>query len=87
MYSPCVTRSSICGESFITDEEISDIKNGTSVNIENIKSRKYFHIQKYYYTANTMGFDENSNIFPGHKIVRIGRYMNKYKDLEILLKN
>ena len=82
LYSPCVTRCSSCGASFITDEEISNIKNGKSVNIEDIKSRKYSHIQKYNYTTSTMGFDENTNIFPGHKIVRIVCNMDKYKNLE-----
>ena len=82
LYFPCVTKCSICDESFITDEEISDIKNGKSVNIENIKSRKYSHIQKYYYITSTMGFDKNTKVFPGHKIVRIVCCMDKYKDLE-----
>ena len=82
LYSPCVTRCSVCGTSFITDEEISNIKNGKNVNIEDIKSRKYSHIQKYNYTTSTMGFDENTNIFPAHKIVRIVCNMDKYKNLE-----
>ena len=29
-----------------------------------------------------MGFDENTKVFPGHKIVRIVCCMDKYKDLE-----
>ena len=82
LYSPCVTKCSACGISFLTDEEISNIKNGKSVNIEDIKSRKYSHIQKYNYTTSTMGYDENTNIFPGHKIVRIVCNMDKYKNLE-----
>ena len=82
LYSPCVTKCSICGISFLTDEEISNIKNGKSINIEDIKSRKYSHIQKYTYTTSTMGYNENSNIFPGHKIVRIVCNMDKFKNLE-----
>ena len=39
LYSPCVTRCSVCGTSFITDEEISNIKNGKNVNIEDLKKK------------------------------------------------
>ena len=63
LYSPSVTKCSACGVSFITDEEITNIKNGITVNIEEIKTRKYSHFQKFYYTTNTMAYNENSNIF------------------------
>ena len=33
-----------------------------------------------------MGYDENTNVFPGHKIVRIVFCMDNYKDLEISTK-
>ena len=82
LYSPCVTKCSTCGVSFITDEEISNLKNGKQVNIEDIKSRKYSHFQKFYYTTSTMGYDEKTNICPLHKIVRIICTQDKFKDLE-----
>mgnify|MGYP006873042141 CR=1 FL=1 len=82
LYSPCVTRCSTCGVSFITDEEISNLKNGKGVNIEEIKSRKYNHFQKYYNTTSNMGYDEKTNICPLHKVVRIICVRDKYKDLE-----
>ena len=82
LYSPCVTKCSTCGVSFITDEEISNLKNGKEVNIEDIKSRKYSHFQKYYYTTSTMGYDEKTNICPLHKLVRIICTQDKFKDLE-----
>ena len=82
LYSPCVTKCSTCGASFITDEEISNLKNGKKVNIEEIKSRKYNHFQKFLHTTKTMGYDEKSNYFPLHKVVRIICTENKFKDLE-----
>ncbi len=82
LYSPCVTKCSACGESFITDEEILNLKNGKEVNIEKIKSRKYRHLKKYLHTTSTMGYDEKSNYFPLHKVVRIICTEDKFKDLE-----
>ena len=84
LYSPCVTLCSVCGMSFVTDEEKENLKNRINIAkiVENIKERKYKHIQKFCYTTNTFGFDEYTNIFPGHKIVRIVCTMDKFKDLE-----
>ena len=82
LFSPSVTKCSFCGASFITDEEISNIKNGNKVNFEEIKSRKYSHFQKYFFTTSTMGYNENSNLFPLHKVVRKVCTMDKFKDLE-----
>ena len=84
LYSPSVTKCCACGLSFITDEEIEQMKKKEKINeiIENIKNRKYKHIQEYAYTTNNFGFDETTNIFPGHKIVRIVCTMDKFKDVE-----
>ena len=82
LFSPSVTKCSFCGASFITDEEISNIKNGKNVNYEEIKSRKYAHFQKYFFTTSTMGYNENSNLMPLHKTVRKVCTMDKFKDLE-----
>ena len=84
LYSPCVTKCCACGLSFITDEEIDKVKKNENLKeiTENIKNRKYKHIQEYAYTTNNFGFDETTNIFPGHKIVRIVCTMDKFKDVE-----
>ena len=84
LYSPCVTLCSVCGMSFVTDEEKEQLrgKNNVGEIVEKIKERKYKHIQEYCYTTNSFGFDEYTNIFPGHKIVRIICTMDKFKDLE-----
>lgn len=84
LYSPCVTLCSVCGMSFVTDEEKENLKNRINIAkiVENIKERKYKHIQEFCYTTNSFGFDEYTNIFPGHKIVRIVCTMDKFKDLE-----
>ena len=82
LFSPSVIKCSACGTSFITDEEISNIKNGKEVNFENIKKRKYTHFANINYTNETMGYNETTNICPEHKIVRIVCKMDKYKDLE-----
>ena len=84
LYSPSVTKCCTCGLSFITDEEIEKMKKKENINeiIENIKSRKYKHIQEYVYTTKNFGFDENTNIFQIHKIVRIVCMMDKFKNIE-----
>ena len=84
LYSPSVTLCTVCGMSFVTEEEKVDLNKGKDVAkiVENIKERKYKHLQEYCYTTNSFGFDEYTNIFPGHKIVRIVCTMDKYKDLE-----
>ena len=84
LYSPCVTLCSVCGMSFVTDEEKENLKNRINIakTVENIKERKYKHIQEFCYTTNSFGYDQYTNIFPSHKIVRIVCTMDKYKDLE-----
>jgi hypothetical protein len=84
LYSPCVTKCCACGLSFITDEEIDKVKKNENLKeiTENIKNRKYKHIQEYAYTTNNFGFNEYTNIFPGHKIVRIACTMDKFKDIQ-----
>jgi len=87
LYSPCLIKCCACGMSFITEEEINKIKETKSDKdimevIETIKNRKYNHFQEYCYTTNSFGFDENTNIFPGHKIVRIVSLMDKFKDIQ-----
>ena len=84
LFSPCVTQCSVCGISFITEEEKQSLQfnKNTKIEIANIKERKYNHIKKYCYTTNYGGFDEFSNIFPLHKIVRTVCCMEKYSDLE-----
>ncbi len=72
LYSPCVTRCSICGISFITEEEKNSLNNNLNVKniIDNVKEAKIKHLQKYCYITSFGGFDEQSNICPLHKIVR-----------------
>ena len=84
LYSPCVIKCSVCGMSFVTDEEISALKQRQNIGkiIEEIKSRKYGHMQKYFNTTAYFGYNENSNIFPRHKIVRIVCNQDKFKNLE-----
>ena len=85
LFSPCVTKCSVCGLSFITDEEIAKLKENPKVinnYLETIKSRKYKHIQEYCYTTDWFGYNENTNIYPAHKIVRNVCNMDKFKDLE-----
>ena len=84
LYSPCVTVCSCCGMSFITDDEKQQLKNNKDVNniVETIKSRKYKHFQEIFYTTDYFGYNEKTNIFPGHKIVRNVCNMNQFKDLE-----
>ena len=82
LFSPSVIKCSTCGISFITDEEISNIKNGKDVNYENIKKRKYSHFQEINNMTETMAYNETTNTWPAHKIVRIVCKMDKYKDLE-----
>lgn len=84
LFSPSVTKCAVCGMSFLTENEIDSLKNNKEITqiIENIKSRKYKHLQEYFYTTNYFGYNEYTNIFPGHKIVRIVCNMDKFKDLE-----
>ena len=84
LYSPSVTKCSVCGISFVTDNEISELKNGKNIGkiVEVIKSRKYEHMQKFYNTTACFGYNESSNIFPRHKIVRIVCNQDKFKNLE-----
>ena len=82
LFSPSSIKCSTCGTSFITDEEISNIKNGKAINFEKIKERKYSHFQKINNTTETMGYNETTNTWAAHKIVRIVCKMDKYKDLE-----
>ena len=85
LFSPCVTKCSVCGLSFITDEEISKLKENPKVinnYLENIKSRKYKHIQEFCYTTDWFGYNEKTNIYPAHKIVRIVCNMDKFKNSE-----
>ena len=55
--------------------------------IQNIKNKKYLHMKKFYFTTDFGGFNEFSNIFPCHKIVRIICCKDKYKDLKRPNKN
>ena len=50
--------------------------------IQNIKNKKYLYMKKFYFTTDFGGFNEFSNIFPCHKIVRIICCKDKYKDLK-----
>ena len=89
LYSPCVTKCSCCGQSFITEDEINKLKNQMNIKdiIQNIKNKKYLHMKKFYFTTDFGGFNEFSNIFPCHKIVRIICCKDKYKDLKRPNKN
>ena len=85
LFSPCVTKCSVCGLSFITDEEIANLKrNPNNINnyLENIKSRKYKHILEFCYTTEWFGYNEKTNIYPAHKIVRNVCNMDKFQNLE-----
>lgn len=68
--------------SFITDEEIANIKSGKEVNFEAIKKRKFSHFQEINNMTEMMGYNETTNTFPAHKVVRIVCNMDKYKNLE-----
>jgi hypothetical protein len=89
LYSPCVTKCSCCGQSFITEDEINKLKNQMNIKdiIQNIKNKKYLHMKKFYFNTDFGGFNEFSNIFPCHKIVRIICCKDKYKDLKRPNKN
>ena len=84
LFSPCVTRCSICGVSFITEEEKNSLNNNQNIEyiIKNIKDKKRSHLQKFCYITDFGGFDEYSNIFALHKIVRTVCCTNKNWDLE-----
>ena len=82
LFSPSVIKCSTCGLSFITDEEIANIKSGKEVNFEAIKKRKFSHFQEINNMTEMMGYNETTNTFPAHKVVRIVCNMDKYKNLE-----
>ena len=84
LYGPSVTICSVCGLSFITEEEKNSLKKSEKINeiSEAIKARKYKHMKEFFYTTNGFGYDEFTNICPIHKLVRIVCNMDKFKELE-----
>ena len=84
LFSPCVTKCSVCGFSFINENDILSLK--SDKNFKNtcdiIKKRKYNHLSKYCYTTEYGGFNEFSNICPLHKVIRTVCSLKKYQNFQ-----